>query len=75
MSILKLIADRIEENENKEKILMCEDFETEKIFGFKNFPGGVGEGDVLIFTGFELIPDPDETAARKKYIEELLKGL
>jgi zona occludens toxin (predicted ATPase) len=66
----KLVVDRIEEN-----ILVCEDLETGEILKFeREVLDRAGEGDVLIFDGIELIYDEEETLARKKYIDDLLRG-
>lgn len=69
---MKYIIDRIENN-----LVICENQETKKMEEFPKsmFQEEIKDGDVVIKEGNSFKIDEEETASRKKHIEDLMKKL
>lgn len=69
---MKYIIDRIEND-----LVICENQETKKMEEFSKsmFQEDIKDGDVVIKEGNSFKIDKEETASRKKHIEDLMKKL
>ena len=69
---MKYIIDRIEKD-----LVICENQETKKMEEFPKsmFQEDIIDGDVVIKEGNSFKIDEEETAIRKKHIEDLMKKL
>ena len=69
---MKYIIDRIENN-----LVICENQETKNMEEFPKsmFQEEIKDGDVVIKEGNSFKIDEEETASRKKHIEDLMKKL
>lgn len=67
-----LIIDRIEDN----YLVVCEDYEGNMVNIHRmNIEGEIREGDVITLKEDKYIIDEEATFKRKKYIEDLVKGM